>query len=142
MLQSERLFWHKLSKQAVRDQDPKKLKVIADEVSRILEENETHLKNLDSERASAQRVLSIDRIAPSAGDICRCADSTKGEVMENYIRNNARPWTRMDDMRLKDLAAHYTPAREIAFRLGRTVEAVYFRASEKNVRLSPRTSRA
>ena len=141
MLQSERLFWHKLSKQAVRDQYLKKMKHIY-QVSRILEENETHLKNLDSERASAQRVLSIDRIAPSAGDICSCADSTKGEVMENYIRNNARPWTRMDDMRLKDLAAHYTPAREIAFRLGRTVEAVYFRASEKNVRLSPRTSRA
>ena len=49
----------------------------------------------------------------------------KGMHMQPYIGNNAKPWTRMDDLRLKDLAAHYISAREIALRLGRTISAVY-----------------
>ena len=55
--------------------------------------------------------------------------------MRRYIGNNSKPWTRIDDLRLKDLAAHYIPAREIALRLGRTISAVYSRAAEKSVPL-------
>jgi hypothetical protein len=35
--QKRRRFWHQLSKQAVHEQDPGKLKVITDEINRILE---------------------------------------------------------------------------------------------------------
>jgi hypothetical protein len=37
MLSKETKFWHQLSKQAVHEQDPGKLKVITDEINRILE---------------------------------------------------------------------------------------------------------
>jgi hypothetical protein len=59
--------------------------------------------------------------------------------VQQYIGNNAKPWTRTDDLRLKDLASSYTPPLEIAFRLGRTIAAVYSRAAEKNIRLSQGT---
>jgi hypothetical protein len=62
--------------------------------------------------------------------------------MQRYIGNNAKPWTRIDDSRLRDLAAHYVPAREIALRLGRTIFAVYSRATEKSVPLRVRASGA
>ena len=37
MLPKETRFWHRLSKQAVHEQDPAKLKIITDEINRILE---------------------------------------------------------------------------------------------------------
>jgi hypothetical protein len=37
MLPKETRYWHQLSKQAVHEQDPAKLKVITDEINRILE---------------------------------------------------------------------------------------------------------
>jgi hypothetical protein len=45
MLQVETQFWHKLSKQAVHDQNPEKLKIIIDEVNRVLEEKAARLQD-------------------------------------------------------------------------------------------------
>ncbi len=86
-----------------------------------------------------------DPVAPSVFFIERkffVTAAQKGMHMQPYIGNNAKPWTRMDDLRLKDLAAHYISPREIALRLGRTISAVYSRAAEKSVPLRVRASRA
>jgi hypothetical protein len=62
--------------------------------------------------------------------------------MRSYVGNKAKPWTWMDDLRLRDLVAHYIPAREIALKLGRTTSAVYSGAAEKRVPLGVRASGA
>lgn len=51
--------------------------------------------------------------------------------------NFDRPWTVADDLQLILLAARNTPTIVIAFELGRTVAAIYTRASRLGVSLEP-----
>jgi hypothetical protein len=57
--------------------------------------------------------------------------------MPKSTRNTGKPWTRSDVSELKDLAKHNTPTRVIGFKLGRTENAVYSKASENNIPLKP-----
>jgi hypothetical protein len=54
-----------------------------------------------------------------------------------YIRNTGKPWSAEDVRQLKQLAKHDTPTRVIGLKLGRTEAAVYTRASEEGISLSP-----
>lgn len=51
--------------------------------------------------------------------------------------NFDRPWSFADDLQLRLLAARNTPTIIIALRLGRTVAAVYARASRLGISLKP-----
>lgn len=53
MLSKETRFWHQLSKQAVHDQDPAKLKIIVDEVNRVLEEKAARPRHPRAIRANS-----------------------------------------------------------------------------------------
>jgi hypothetical protein len=53
MLSKETQFWHRLSKQAVHDQNPAKLKIIVDEVNRVLEEKAARVRHARSVRANS-----------------------------------------------------------------------------------------
>jgi hypothetical protein len=52
-------------------------------------------------------------------------------------RNAGKPWSPADDRKLADLARRNTPTGVIGFELGRTPDAIYSRASERNVSLKP-----
>lgn len=54
-----------------------------------------------------------------------------------YTRNSGNDWTRKDDQLLKKLAEEDTPTPVIGLKLGRTVAAVYTRASELGISLMP-----
>jgi hypothetical protein len=54
-----------------------------------------------------------------------------------YIRNTGKPWSAENVRQLKQLAKHDTPTRVIGLKLGRTEAAVYTRASEEGISLSP-----
>lgn len=51
--------------------------------------------------------------------------------------NLGKPWTQNDDNKLKDLAKHNTPTPLIAYKLGRTINAIYHEASKQNIPLTP-----
>lgn len=51
--------------------------------------------------------------------------------------NFDRPWTAADDLQLLRLAVQNTPTIIIALRLGRTMAAVYARASRLGISLRP-----
>lgn len=51
--------------------------------------------------------------------------------------NYDKPWTFAEDVRLMLLAARNTPTILIALELGRTVAAVYARASRLGISLKP-----
>lgn len=46
-------------------------------------------------------------------------------------------WTRQEESKLGDLAKGNTPTRLIAYKLGRSVDAVRSKAGEKNISLAP-----
>jgi hypothetical protein len=54
-----------------------------------------------------------------------------------YTRNSGKEWTDNDDKQLKKLAKQDTPTPVIGLKLGRTVDAVYTRASDLRVSLMP-----
>jgi hypothetical protein len=54
-----------------------------------------------------------------------------------YTRNTGRPWSVAELRRLRTLARLNTPTRVIAFKLGRTPEAVYAMASSLGITLKP-----
>lgn len=58
-------------------------------------------------------------------------------TVPKYTRNSGRPWTAADDKQLRRLASENTPTRVIGLKLGRTEDAIYSRASQEGVSLSP-----
>lgn len=54
-----------------------------------------------------------------------------------YHRNTGMLWTERDDSTLRKLAAQDTPTPVIGVKLGRTVNAVYNRASQLDISLMP-----
>ncbi len=57
--------------------------------------------------------------------------------MAKYNRNSGKHWTREDVQQLRTLASKNTPTGVISLKIGRTPEAVYSKASEKNISLHP-----
>jgi len=57
--------------------------------------------------------------------------------MSKATRNTGKHWTPSEVKELKSLAAQNTPTRVIGLKLGRTEGAIYSKAAEKNVDLSP-----
>lgn len=57
--------------------------------------------------------------------------------MAKYNRNSGKQWTKNDVSQLEQLANKNTPTRVIGLKLGRTEDAVYTKASEEGVSLSP-----
>jgi len=51
--------------------------------------------------------------------------------------NHGKPWTPQQVSQLRDLAKHNTPTRVIGLKTGRTEDAVYGKAAEKNISLKP-----
>lgn len=54
-----------------------------------------------------------------------------------YHRNTGKPWTDKDVDLLEKLAEQDTPTPVIGVKLGRTVAAVYTKASEEDISLMP-----
>lgn len=57
--------------------------------------------------------------------------------MAKYNRNSGKQWTSKDISQIRSLANKNTPTRVIGLKLGRTEDAVYTKASEKGISLSP-----
>jgi hypothetical protein len=57
--------------------------------------------------------------------------------MPKYTRNTGKHWTPAEVKQLRQEATQNTPTRVIGLHLGRTEAAVYTKASEKNISLSP-----
>ncbi len=57
--------------------------------------------------------------------------------MTKSTRNSGKSWSTSDKVQLQQLAAGNTPTRVIGLKLGRTEGAVYSKASELGVSLSP-----
>jgi hypothetical protein len=54
-----------------------------------------------------------------------------------YHRNTGKPWTDTDVKALKLMAKEDTPTPVIGVKLGRTVAAVYSKASDEEISLMP-----
>jgi hypothetical protein len=57
--------------------------------------------------------------------------------MAKTPKNSHKPWTSTDVNKLKELARGNTPTGLVAYRLGRSEDAVRAKASEENVSLKP-----
>ena len=57
--------------------------------------------------------------------------------MSKSNRNSGKLWTNRDISNLRSLANRNTPTRVIGFKIGRTPEAVYAKASQKGISLKP-----
>jgi hypothetical protein len=57
--------------------------------------------------------------------------------MSKSTRNTGKPWSGSQVSQLKQFAKQNTPTRVIGFKLGRTPEAVYAKASQKGISLKP-----
>lgn len=57
--------------------------------------------------------------------------------MTKSTRNSGKDWTPQDLKQLRQLAKENTPTRVIGLKMGRTENAVYSKASQENVSLSP-----
>ena len=57
--------------------------------------------------------------------------------MPKYTRNTGKSWSSGDVSKLRELARENTPTRVIGLKLGRTENAVYNKASEKEIPLKP-----
>ena len=57
--------------------------------------------------------------------------------MTKSTRNSGKAWTPIETKSLKTLASGNTPTRVIGLKLGRSESAVYSKASEQGVSLSP-----
>lgn len=55
--------------------------------------------------------------------------------MAKYNRNSGNPWTRHEISQLRKMIDKDTPTKMISRRLGRTTDAIYKKASEKNISL-------
>ena len=51
--------------------------------------------------------------------------------------NHGNPWTPKQIVQLKKLANQNTPTRVIGLKMGRTEDAIYSKASDKNISLKP-----
>lgn len=58
-------------------------------------------------------------------------------MVQKYIRNTGKEWTRSDKSELRHLAKENTPTRVIGLKLGRTEGAVSSQASKMGVSLKP-----
>ena len=57
--------------------------------------------------------------------------------MSKTPSNHGKPWTSVDDAKLRELVSGNTPTRVIGLKLGRTEDAIYSRASDLGVSLNP-----
>jgi hypothetical protein len=57
--------------------------------------------------------------------------------LPKYIRNTGKPWTDADVKQLRTLAKGDTPTPVIGLKMGRTVGAIYSRASDEGISLMP-----
>lgn len=57
--------------------------------------------------------------------------------MSKFTRNSGKAWTQTDTKALSTLAAGNTPTRVIGLELGRTESAIYTKASNEGISLSP-----
>ena len=57
--------------------------------------------------------------------------------MAKYNRNSGKQWTNQEVKQVRQLASQNTPTRVIGLKLGRTEAAIYSKASEENISLSP-----
>jgi hypothetical protein len=57
--------------------------------------------------------------------------------MSKSTRNSGTRWSDTDLKQLQKLADQNTPTRVIGLKLGRTSEAIYSKASEQDISLSP-----
>lgn len=57
--------------------------------------------------------------------------------MAKYERNSGKRWSDGEVSRLREMVKQNTPTRVIGLKLGRPVEGVYAKASEKGVSLKP-----
>lgn len=57
--------------------------------------------------------------------------------MSKSNRNSGKPWKSQEVKDLRSLASGNTPTRVIGLKLGRTPDAIYAKASEKNISLKP-----
>ena len=57
--------------------------------------------------------------------------------MTTSTRNSGKAWTPVETKSLKTLASGNTPTRVIGLKLGRSESAIYSKASEQGVSLSP-----
>lgn len=57
--------------------------------------------------------------------------------MPKSTRNTGKPYTPADVKQLKQLAAQNTPTRVIGLKMGRTEDAIYSKASQEKIPLSP-----
>lgn len=58
-------------------------------------------------------------------------------MLTKSTRNTGKPWAPNDLKQLKELAKGNTPTGVISLKLGRTEDAIYSKASEKNISLKP-----
>ena len=59
------------------------------------------------------------------------------ENMAKYYRNTGKQWTTKEVSQIKSLAQKNTPTRVIGLKLGRTPAAIYTKASNEGISLSP-----
>ncbi|EKE06808.1 MAG: hypothetical protein ACD_18C00273G0004 [uncultured bacterium] len=52
-------------------------------------------------------------------------------------KNSGKPWTKQEIQELKKLSNGNTPTGVISLKMGRTKQAIYTKASEKNISLHP-----
>lgn len=57
--------------------------------------------------------------------------------MSKSTRNSGRQWSAASVSDMRTMARQNTPTRVIGFKLGRTPEAVYAKASEEGISLRP-----
>lgn len=57
--------------------------------------------------------------------------------MPYYTRNASKVWSNRDISQLRSLAKSNTPTGVIGFKLGRTKDAIYTKASNEGVNLKP-----
>jgi hypothetical protein len=58
-------------------------------------------------------------------------------MKKKYIQNAGKQWTPAEVKQLRELAKQNTPTRVIGLQLGRPVNGVYAKASQKNIKLKP-----
>jgi len=58
-------------------------------------------------------------------------------MTKKYLKNSGKSWTQKDLSKLGDLAKKNTPTRVIGLILGRSPAAIYKKASEEDISLSP-----
>jgi hypothetical protein len=64
-------------------------------------------------------------------------EAARRTAMSWSERSTGQGWTAEDVAQLRRLAAQNTPTRVIAFKLGRTEQAVYGKAAELGISLKP-----